>query len=62
METIETLKTEIIETYISPRRPIIPTADFDILKTHKCPVCVLGDFNGNYRQLGIDKLMMQENN
>ena len=37
--------------YIPPRRPIIPKADFDILRTHKCPFYVLGDFNGNHRQL-----------
>ena len=38
--------------YIPPRRPIIPRTDFDMLKTHTCPVYVLGDFNGNKRQLG----------
>ena len=48
--------------YIPPNRPIISRSDFDILKTHNCPVYVLGDFNGNHRQLGIDKLMIQENN
>ena len=37
--------------YIPPRRPIIPRADFDILKTHNCPVYVWDDFNGNHRQL-----------
>ena len=40
------------KAYIPPRRPIVPRADFDILKTHNCPVYVLGDFNGNHRQLG----------
>ena len=36
----------IATAYIPTRRPIISRADFDILKTHKCPVC------GNHRQLG----------
>ena len=42
----------IATAYIPPRRPIILWADFDILKTHNDPVYVLGDFNGNHRQLG----------
>ena len=42
----------ITTAYISPSRQIIPRTDFDILKTHNCPVYVLGDYNGNHRQLG----------
>ena len=41
----------IATAYILPRRPIISRADFGILKTHNCPVYVLGNFNGNHRQL-----------
>ena len=40
--------------YIPPRRPIIPRADFDILKTL---VDVLGNFNGNHRKLGDRQLI-----
>ena len=38
--------------YIPPRNAIIPRADSDMLKTHNCPVYVLGDYNGNNRLLG----------
>ena len=41
----------IVTAYIPARRPIIPRADFDILKTHNCPVYVLGDFNENHKKL-----------
>ena len=42
----------IATAYIPPRRPIIPRANFDELKTYNWPVFVLGDFNANHRQLG----------
>ena len=45
----------IATMYIPPKRPIISRADFDILKTHNCPIYVLGDFYGNHRQLGNRK-------
>ena len=38
--------------YIPPRRPIILRKDFDMLKTHNCPVYLLGEYNGNHRLLG----------
>ena len=40
----------IATVYIPQRRPIIPRADFDFLKTHNCLVYVLEDVNGNLRQ------------
>ena len=38
--------------YIPASRPIIPRLDFDMLKTHNCPVYVLGDYNESHRLLG----------
>ena len=52
----------ITTMYIPPRRPIIPSTDFNILKTHNCPVYVLGNYNGNHRLLGSDKTMTKGKN
>ena len=38
--------------YIPASRPIIPRLDFDMLKTHNCPVYVFGDYNRKHRLLG----------
>ena len=35
-----------------PSKPIIPRENFHMLKTHNCPVYVLGDYDGNHRILG----------
>ena len=40
----------IATAYIPPRGPIIPRTNFDISKTHNCPMCWV--INGNHRQLG----------